>query len=127
MSSAAAARCCCRASHARAGASASGGGSVQVKIQKRKRWATVASAQTDPSGQFSVCAKVSVPANAKVARLRATTEGGTGTTTVRVGKKGPSGCGGETAAPAGRRLRPARRPRPATPTAPSPSPTPRSA
>ncbi len=78
-----------------AGASASGGGSVQVKIQKKKRWATVASAQTDSSGQFSVCAKVSVPANAKVARLRATTEGGTGTTTVRVGKKGPSGCGGD--------------------------------
>jgi Polysaccharide lyase len=76
-----------------AGASASGGASVQVKLQKnRKRWATVGKGQTDSSGQFSICAKVSVPANTKVARLRATTEGGTGATTVRVGKKGPSGC-----------------------------------
>ena len=75
-----------------AGASSAGGGSVQVKLRKNKRWATVAKAKTDSSGAFSVCAKVSVPRGAKVARLRATANGATGTTTVRVGKKGPSGC-----------------------------------
>ena len=75
-----------------AGSSSSGGGSVQVKIQKNKRWATVAKGQTDSNGDFTVCAKVNVPRRAKVARLRATTPGGTGSTTVRVGKKGPSGC-----------------------------------
>ena len=77
-----------------AGSSSSGGGSVQVKIQKNKRWATVAKGQTDSNGDFTVCAKVNVPRGAKVARLRATTPGGTGSTTVRVGKKGPSGCRG---------------------------------
>jgi Polysaccharide lyase len=77
-----------------AGTSAAGGSAVQVKLQKRKRWATVAKGQTDAGGEFSVCAKLSLPAGAKVARLRATTPGGTGTTKVRVAKKGPSGCDG---------------------------------
>jgi hypothetical protein len=77
-----------------AGSSSSGGGSVKVKIQKDKRWATVAKGQTDSDGDFTVCAKVSVPRGAKVARLRATTPGGTGSTTLRVGNKGSSGCKG---------------------------------
>lgn len=66
--------------------------SVKVKILKRKRWATVANAQADSSGQFSICTRVNLPAAAKLARLRVTTEGGQGATTLRVGRKGSSGC-----------------------------------
>jgi hypothetical protein len=84
-----------------ASASATNSSSVQVKIQKKKRWVTIAKAETDPTGQFSVCAKVSVPANAKVARLRATAEGATGSTTVRVSNKGSSKCGAQTGHPNG--------------------------
>jgi hypothetical protein len=77
-----------------AGTSSAGQHSVQLKIQKGKRWATVGNAQTDSSGEFAVCARVSVPNATKVARLRATSDAGTGVATLRVGKKGPSGCGG---------------------------------
>lgn len=77
-----------------AGASSGGGTRVRVKLKRSRGWATVAKARTDSSGEFAVCARVSVPRNTKVARLRATISGGSGTTAVRVGKKGPSGCGG---------------------------------
>jgi len=75
-----------------AGDSSSAPRTVQVKLRKGKRWATVAKAQTDAGGEFSVCARVSVPRQAKVARLRATTAGGAGTTTVRVGRRGSTSC-----------------------------------
>lgn len=83
------------------GRSTAGGSRVQVKVKKRKRWATVAKGQTDASGEFAVCAKIAVPKTAKVARLRVVTAGATGTTSVRVGKKGPSGCGGGGGKPGG--------------------------
>ncbi len=75
------------------GRAAAGGSSVRVKVKKKKRWATVAKGQTDSGGEFSVCAKIAVPKKTRVARLRVTAAGATGTTTVRVGAKGPSGCG----------------------------------
>ncbi len=75
-----------------AGASSAAPSTVQVKLRTKNRWATVAKAETDASGDFSVCARVNVPRKAKVARLRATTGSGAGTTTVRVGRKGSSSC-----------------------------------
>jgi hypothetical protein len=76
-----------------AGAASSGGSAVQIKVQKKKnRWATVGKGQTDSSGEFTVCARLSVSSKTKVARIRATAGGATGTTSVRVGKKGANGC-----------------------------------
>lgn len=76
-----------------AGTSSAGDISVQVKIEKKKRWATVAKAETDSSGQFAVCARISVPRWAKVARIRATTSSGaTARTTLRISASGSSGC-----------------------------------
>jgi hypothetical protein len=66
---------------------------VRVKLRKNKRrWATVAKAETDASGQFTVCARVRVSRKTRVARLQATAPGGQGSTAVRVTRKGPSGC-----------------------------------
>ncbi len=75
-----------------AGTSSAGGGSVKVKLRRNKRWTTVARVETDSSGRFSACVKVSVPRSVRLARLRATTNGGTGTTAVKVTRNGPSGC-----------------------------------
>jgi hypothetical protein len=73
--------------------SSASAGTVQVKLQKKARWATVANVQADPSGEFSVCTRVSVPRKAKVARLRATAGGGaSGATSIRISKKGSRSC-----------------------------------
>src|SRR5688500_12414587 len=52
------------------GAAASGSANVNVKLRKSNRWATVASAAADSSGDFAVCAPIRVPRNTKVARLQ---------------------------------------------------------
>lgn len=85
------------------GANSAGAGArpVRVTIRKRNRWATLASAQAAPTGEFAICAKVRVARRAKLAQLRATTGSGSSrTTTVRVSDRGPSGCSAEAPAPA---------------------------
>jgi hypothetical protein len=75
------------------GASSSSGGSVRINLRKGKRWAPVASASTDQSGDFSACVPVRVPGNARVARIQAAApNGATSTVSVRVSTKGSSGC-----------------------------------
>ena len=66
---------------------------VRVRVKKRKRWTTVARTETDAGGEFAVCVKITVPKGAKVARINATlSTGATGSTRVRVSKKGPGSC-----------------------------------
>ena len=66
---------------------------VQLKLKRKRKWATIGSATADTSGSFSLCAKVNTPKGSKVARLRATGPGGaSGATAIRVTSKGPSGC-----------------------------------
>jgi hypothetical protein len=69
---------------------------VRVELRKKRRWAKVAEGVADSAGRFSVCAKVRAPRGAKVARLRATSGGGTsGATAVRLARTGTSGCAGD--------------------------------
>jgi len=77
------------------GASSSSAGTsvVHLRLKKGKRWANLASATAGADGSFSVCAKVSVPRRARVAKLQATaSSGATGSTTLRLAPKGASNC-----------------------------------
>ncbi len=78
----------CGASYASAGTAR-----VQVRLRKNRKWTKVAKAVAAYDGSFSVCAKLKVPKRSRFARLRATGPGGaSGKVTVRIAKKGGSGC-----------------------------------